>query len=326
MIRNLILDWSGTLVDDFTATLVATNVVFEAHGKSAFSADDFRRDFRLPYPEFYEEFLPEQSLADLEVLFKEAFFEAEHLVQPLEYTRKFLEDAKQKGLRLFVLSSMNEEALLRQAESFGLTHYFEGIYAGVLDKREKMAEVTGKYALVSAETAYVGDMVHDIHAAQSGGVVSVAVLSGYDPVERLAKAFPQVLLPHVGELPALCVPVLQSVRADIVVRKLRLPVFIGVPDEEREKSQDIKVSLTIETRNGISGLGDEIMGTIDYYEVTEAIKALVGERPRKLIETLAEEIAVLVVGEFGARAVKVEVEKPILSNCEGVVVTTTLRG
>ena len=172
----------------------------------------------------------------------------------------------------------------------------------------------------------MGDMVHDIHAAQAGGVTSVAVLSGYDPVERLAQAQPQVILPDVGELPALCVPVSQQVRADIVVRKLRLPVFIGVPDEEREKAQDVKISLTIETRAGIEGLGDEITGTIDYYEVTEAIKALAGEKPRKLIETLAEEIAVLVVEKFGARAVKVEVEKPILSNCEGVVVCLDFAG
>ena len=326
MIRNLILDWSGTLVDDFTATLVATNAVFEAHGKAAFSEEDFRRDFRLPYPEFYEEFLPGVPLEDLEVLFKKAFLEAEHLVQPLPPTRKFLDDAKRKGLRLFVLSSMNEEALLRQGESFGLSPYFEAIFGGVLDKRKKMTEVIAQFSLAGSETAYVGDMVHDIHAAQAGGVVSVAVLSGYDPVARLAKESPQIILPDVGGLPALCAPVSQSVRPDIVVRKLRLPVFIGVPEEEREKAQDVKVSLVIETKEGLNDLQDEIAGTIDYYQVTEAIRTLAGERPRKLIETLAEEIAALVVESFGARAVTVEVEKPILVNCEGVVVTSTRRG
>ena len=89
MIQNLILDWSGTLVDDFSATLVATNVVFERYGKKAFTSEEFRRDFRLPYPEFYEEFLPEQSLEELEVLFKAAFVEAESLVVPLAPTAAF---------------------------------------------------------------------------------------------------------------------------------------------------------------------------------------------------------------------------------------------
>lgn len=321
MIRNLILDWSGTLVDDFTATLAATNVVFEHYGKPAFSAETFRRDFRLPYPDFYEEFLPGQELADLEVLFKKAFFEAEHLVQPLEPTQRFLEEATRKGLRLFVLSSMNEEALLRQAKSFGLSSYFEAIYGGVLDKCEKMAEVLNRHQLAKSETAYVGDMVHDIHAAEAGGVTSVAVLSGYDAIERLAPASPQVILPDVAGLPKLCASACEPIREDIVVRKLRIPVFVGVPDEEREKPQDIKVSLAIESVAGIGGLGDEIERTIDYYQVTEAVKKLAGERPRKLIETLAEEIAALVVADFGAQAVKVKIEKPILSNCEGVVVS-----
>ena len=325
MIRNLILDWSGTLVDDFSATLAATNAVFESYGKPPFTADEFRRDFRLPYPEFYEEFLPERPLEEVEVLFKKAFFEAEKLVQPLEPTLGFLREATRKGLRLIVFSSMNEEALLRQAESFGLTEYFEAIYGGILDKCEKMGKVASDHGLVRSETAYVGDMVHDIHAAQAGGLLSVAVLSGYDPVERLVKASPQVILPSVSELPALCSGHSAELRADIVVNKLRFPVLIGVPDEERAKEQDIKVSLAIETRNGIGGLGDDISKTIDYYEVTEAIKKLAGKKPRKLIETLAEEVAALVVGQFGAQAVRVEIEKPILSDCEGVVVTYELR-
>ena len=312
MIRNLILDWSGTLVDDFTATLVATNAVFTHHGKEPFTAETFRRDFRLPYPDFYKDFLPGHELDDLEVLFKKAFFEAEKLVQPLSPTRDFLDAARQKGLRLFVLSSMNEEALLRQAKSFDLGQYFEAIYGGVLDKRGKMAEVIARHSLTPSETAYVGDMVHDVHAAEVGGVTSVAVLSGYDPVPRLCTA------------PLTTTPA--GLRADIMVNKLRVPVLIGVPDEEREKPQDIKVSLTIETRTGLGALHDEIEGTIDYFEVTEEVKKLVAERPRKLIETLAEEIANLVVTQFGAAAVRVEIEKPILMNCEGVVVSFERRG
>lgn len=330
MIRNLILDWSGTLVDDFTATLVATNAVFTHHGKEPFTAETFRRDFRLPYPDFYKDFLPGHELDDLEVLFKKAFFEAEKLVQPLSPTRDFLDAARQKGLRLFVLSSMNEEALLRQAKSFDLGQYFEAIYGGVLDKRGKMAEVIARHSLTPSETAYVGDMVHDVHAAEAGGVTSVAVLSGYDPVERLAPAQPDIILPDVSGLPRLCTAPLTTtptgLRADIVVNKLRVPVLIGVPDEEREKPQDIKVSLTIETRTGLGALHDEIEGTIDYFEVTEEVKKLVAERPRKLIETLAEEIANLVVTQFGAAAVRVEIEKPILMNCEGVVVSFERRG
>ncbi|MBK1833396.1 dihydroneopterin aldolase [Roseibacillus ishigakijimensis] len=326
MIRNLILDWSGTLVDDFSATLVATNEVFAHYGLPAMSASEFRRDFRLPYPEFYAEFLPGVPLAELEVLFKEAFLKAENLVQPLPATRGFLEAASEKSLRLFVLSSMNEEALRRQARDFAIQSYFEEIYAGVLNKCDRIGSVVAEHGLLPEETAYVGDMVHDVHAAQAGGLHSVALLSGYDPVERLAAAGPQMILPDIGQLPKLCATGAPArVRPDIVVRKLRVAVHIGVPEEERAQAQELKISLTLETRSGLNGLGDDLARTVDYFALTEAVKALAQDRPRKLIETLAEEVALFLLAKFPLRAVRVEIEKAILLNCEGVVVSCQRR-
>lgn len=326
MITNLILDWSGTLVDDFSATLVATNAVFAAHGLGALSADEFRRDFRLPYPDFYEEFLPGKSLEELEVLFKEAFLESESLVIPLAPTRGFLENARAKGIRLFVLSSMNEEALLRQAESFGLRHYFEGIYAGVLDKRETMGAVILKHGLQRDETAYVGDMVHDVDAARSGGVTALALLSGYDPLERLAAAQPDAIFADIGFVCKLLKPVEKSaLRPDIQLRKLRVPLHIGVPAAERAIEQEVKVSLSLETLRGVGGLSDDIAETVDYAAVAEGVRGLAAGQERQLIETLAEDIARFVLTEFKVQAVKVEIDKPILTNCEGVVVSFELR-
>ena len=54
MLRNLLLDWSGTLVDDLPPVIGATNYVLEQFGKPALTRDEFRRHFRLPFTEFYE--------------------------------------------------------------------------------------------------------------------------------------------------------------------------------------------------------------------------------------------------------------------------------
>ncbi len=45
-------------------------------------------------------------------------------------------------------------------------------------------------------------------------------------------------------------------------------------------------------------MDDDVARTIDYAAVAKAIRALAAERPRKLIETLAEEIAQLVLDDF----------------------------
>lgn len=319
MLKNIILDWSGTLVDDLGATLVATNHVFANYGLEAFDLARFRRDFRLPYPDFYEEFLPGVPLDDLEVHFKTAFLEAEDLVVPLPNTLAFLSHAARQGLRLFVLSSMNEEALLRQAEAFGLTPFFEEIVAGVLDKRTRMAELVTRHGLCPAKTAYIGDMVHDVDAARSAGVQAIAVLSGYDSAERLLPSEPDLVVPHVGKLVGLLgASTDDAMRTDLRVRKLRVKSRIGVPESERAQSQELKVSIALEVAGGITGLQDQFSKTVDYYEVSEGIKALAGRGERQLIEDLAEEVADFVLTNFAVTGVRVEIEKPILKNCEGV--------
>ena len=58
MFRNLIFDWSGTLVDDMGPVIEATNTVLGKYGIAPYDREGFRRSFRLPYREFYEELLP----------------------------------------------------------------------------------------------------------------------------------------------------------------------------------------------------------------------------------------------------------------------------
>ena len=48
-IRNVILDWSGTLVDDFGPVLEASNEIFKQYGKPVWSADEFREKFANPF-------------------------------------------------------------------------------------------------------------------------------------------------------------------------------------------------------------------------------------------------------------------------------------
>ena len=45
MFRNLIFDWSGTLVDDLPPVLDATNRVLEVYGKTPLDRDEFRDRF-----------------------------------------------------------------------------------------------------------------------------------------------------------------------------------------------------------------------------------------------------------------------------------------
>jgi len=103
-------------------------------------------------------------------------------------------------------------------------------------------------------------------------------------------------------------------------------VFVGDMThdvEERAEQQVLKVDVDMEPKKGFRQLEDEIEGGVDYYQVSLRIKALALEKPRKLIETLAEDLAEMIKREFLVDSVRVEIEKYILPDTDSVGVEVT---
>ena len=199
MYRNLIFDWSGTLVDDLGPTLEATNAVFGIHGREAMDRDEFRRLFRLPYSEFYEEHLPGIALADLENHFRKAFAESPVAVTVLPHAREKLEWCREHSVRCFVLTSMDRNTFEGQLDDLEMRQYFEATYSGVVDKREVIGSLVINHELEVSQTAFLGDMIHDIVTAKHGGVASVALLTGYTHREVLQAQQPDWLMADLRE-------------------------------------------------------------------------------------------------------------------------------
>ena len=200
MFRNLIFDWSGTLVDDLGPVIEATNAVLGKYDVPALDREQFRRAFRLPYREFYAEFLPHIPLEELEAHFRPAFDAAVTPVTVLPHAREKLEWCATLGIRCFVLTSMDTLAFERQMDDFGFRKHFEATYSGVLDKRDIIHRILETHHLDPGETAFVGDMTHDVETARHGGISSIAVLTGYNHAEILAAVRPDITVPDLGVL------------------------------------------------------------------------------------------------------------------------------
>ena len=104
----------------------------------------------------------------------------------------------------------------------------------------------------------------------------------------------------------------------IFVENLELRCRIGVPEAERAEPQRLAATLTLEPRRELSRLEDRLENTVDYAAICECVKALCVARPRRLIETLAEEIAEELLARFALRGVEVELRKFILPDTAGV--------
>lgn len=111
--------------------------------------------------------------------------------------------------------------------------------------------------------------------------------------------------------------------ARIEIRRLKVRTFIGVPEEERAAAQELRVSVSIVPRLGFAAMEDEIGRTVDYAALATGIQELALSRPRKLIETLAADIAAFVLEEPQALEVEVVIEKFILPDTDCVAVRVT---
>jgi len=109
---------------------------------------------------------------------------------------------------------------------------------------------------------------------------------------------------------------LREMNDEILIHGLRVTTRIGVPEEERATPQSLRVHLVMET--GPFPEEDGIDGTVNYKEVADRVRLLAGEGERQLIETLAQEIAALVLAEFPVKKVRVALEKFILPETDWV--------
>jgi phosphoglycolate phosphatase-like HAD superfamily hydrolase/ADP-ribose pyrophosphatase YjhB (NUDIX family) len=200
VIRNVIFDWSGTLVDDLPAVLKASNYVLTQAGRPEMSLDEFRAEFSLPFTNFYDRHTPHVPMAQLEDWFHSSFRQAQDSVIELPYARAFLEFCRAQKLRTFLLSTVHHDHFQAQCRVTGFDAYLDKPYTDVWDKRKKIHDILAENQLRADETLFIGDMQHDVETAHHGGVHSCAVLTGYNTLEQLRAAQPDLIVEHLGEL------------------------------------------------------------------------------------------------------------------------------
>ena len=98
---------------------------------------------------------------------------------------------------------------------------------------------------------------------------------------------------------------------DILLEGLECYGYHGVHAEERRLGQRFVVDVVIATSLRDASAADDVSQTISYSAVAKRTRAIVEGQPRNLIETVAEEIAGDLLGEFPRAAqVTVTLRKP----------------
>jgi phosphoglycolate phosphatase-like HAD superfamily hydrolase len=188
---HLVWDWNGTLLDDLSLVVDATNRAFEAVGGRSLDSDEHRRTFRRPVAEFYAEILERavdaEEFGRLDRIFHDAY--------RLGLTTTSLAADAMHALRSWsgtqsLLSMWFHSELVPAIETYGLTGVFTRVdglrtevggdlKAGHLARHLDELGVTGDRAVL------IGDSLDDALAAESVGAAAVLYTGGFTHPARL---------------------------------------------------------------------------------------------------------------------------------------------
>ncbi|MGA2778375.1 MAG: dihydroneopterin aldolase [Steroidobacteraceae bacterium] len=96
----------------------------------------------------------------------------------------------------------------------------------------------------------------------------------------------------------------------IFIRSLKAEAIIGIYDWERQVKQTVIVDIEIGADVRKAALSDSIEDTLNYKRVAKRVLAFIEASRCRLVETLSEQIAMLILEEFEVAAVKIELSKP----------------
>lgn len=98
---------------------------------------------------------------------------------------------------------------------------------------------------------------------------------------------------------------------EIFLEGMRFYAYHGVNPEERTRGQRFVVDVVVEADVAQAAQTDDLTKTVNYSRLFQLVREIVEGEPKDLIESVAEEIATRVFGEFErADRVTVTVRKP----------------
>ena len=194
---HLVWDWNGTLLDDLTLVVTATNAAFASIGGPEVGAEEHRRQFRRPIAEYYGEVLG--RLVDRHEF--ERLDEVFHDAYRVGLTTCALAADAVAAIKAWdgsqsLLSMWFHDELVPAVETYGLTGLFarvDGLQAAVGGgfKAGHLAAHLRELDLPGERVVLIGDSLDDAHAAEEAGARAVLYTGGFtDPARLRASGYP----------------------------------------------------------------------------------------------------------------------------------------
>src|SRR4030066_2490392 len=207
MVKGILFDLDGTIVDSRGAYREAARIAFETMGKNLPEPQ-----ISLEIPKRLEQNLPISDIVKgnvanfLEVYLKTYYRITKEKTKPVPNIQVTLETLSQKvKLALITMRFVPKTKVTQELEQFHIAKYFTHIVTA-LDTHKPKPSPEALIKSVKAldvnicDCAIVGDSVSDVRAGKAAGSMTVAVLSGLFSREEIAGEKPDLIRKYVTSL------------------------------------------------------------------------------------------------------------------------------
>jgi pyrophosphatase PpaX len=202
-ISTLLFDWDGTIVDSAHPGLAAYQKTF-AELDFVFSQEIYEASYSPNWYRTYEALgLPKEKWARADDLWRSHYDHETPAI--IEGAAEALISVRDKGYRLGVVTSGNNDRVNREAKQFGLNDLFDVIVCHEHITRRKPDPEGLQIALARLkskpeESAYIGDAPEDIEMGKQAKILTVGVRSNYPSNAQLLSLAPDIYLESLLEL------------------------------------------------------------------------------------------------------------------------------
>lgn len=202
MIKEIVFDLDGTLVDSMETFIEVGNEMAEKYGFQKFSQDRIKELMQLPIKKRFEELnIPVYKLPKMILDFLNSFHNYAQRVKPINGIKEIIEKLYAEGYGLSIVSSntiQNIEAFLQMNDM----PYFSHIQSsrGLFGKHNTIEKLIKKLGAKKDEVIYIGDEQRDIEACKKIGISVISVIWGFDSLELLTDSKPDYIVFKPEEL------------------------------------------------------------------------------------------------------------------------------
>lgn len=208
MIRNIIFDFDGTLVDTTPLIIATMHRTMEVLGLSPKTDKECIATIGLRLEEIHSVLWPEEPAAEAFAKTYRVIFD--ELKRPLQVqcfpgVQDTLRELHRRGIGMAIASSRNRSSLWEYVELFGIRDYFQAIIGGDdvshgKPEPEPVLTILDQCGWRNGETLTIGDAPVDIQMGQNAGTRTCAVTYGNGKAEELAEAKPTFIISSFEEI------------------------------------------------------------------------------------------------------------------------------